>query len=332
MDDRAFLDLLISCLPGLNPKDRITLSGKFEREEDLIRKSKSDMEIAVGHKLNYFWKIDDIRAKAERYVQTCDVRSIKWVSWSETSYPPLLREIYDPPVGLYYRGQLPDPEKSVLGIVGTRKPSSESSSFSYTLSRELGMMGIPVVSGLAIGIDAMSHRGNLEGGARTIAVLGAGPDDIYPSVNRPLARRILETGGVLFSEYPPGTGPRKWNFPARNRIISAFSRSLLVVEAPERSGSLITAGFALEQGRDLWVASSGVNFNDLPGPHFFDKKGTTKLAVDGAEIISRSQDIPEKWNMDVSHNVSRRDAQELNSGDCGKELAAAMAKFAGIDL
>ena len=340
MDNRSFLDLLISCIPGLAPKDRVSLSEKFEREEDLIRLTKEEAEMSIGHILKYFWNIDDIRAIAERNAQICKSRSIEWVSWKEEAYPPLLREIYDPPVGLYYRGQLPDPEKPVLGMIGTRKPSFESSSFAHTLSRDVGAMGIPVVSGLAIGIDAISHRGNIEGGARTIAVLGSGPDEIYPSVNRQLARRILDTGGVIFSEYPPGTGPHKWNFPARNRIISGLSRSVLVVEAPERSGALITAGLALEHGKDLWVASSGVNMDGLkdsgPGTNvkagFFDKRGTTKLVADGAEIISRAVDITEKWNMDVSCNTGKSCEEARDSRECGKELAASMAKIVGIDL
>jgi DNA processing protein len=158
---------------------------------------------------------------------------------------------------LYYRGILPDPEKPLAAIVGTRKPSGAGSRAAYDFGKALGTAGIPVVSGLALGIDALAHRGNLEGGGPTAAVLGSSPDQIYPASNRPLARRIVEGGGVILSEYPPGTGPFKWNFPARNRIIAGLARGTLIVEAPEKSGALITAAFALELGRDLWVARAG---------------------------------------------------------------------------
>jgi DNA processing protein len=137
----------------------------------------------------------------------------------------------------------------------------------------------------------MAHRGSLEAaGAPTVAVLGSGADEVYPAVNRVVARRILESGGAILSEYPPGTLPRKWYFPARNRIISALARGVLIVEAPENSGALITARFALEQNRDLWVASAGV----VPAP---TGAGTARLAEEGAKIIRTAWDILDEWNM-----------------------------------
>jgi DNA processing protein len=161
----------------------------------------------------------------------------------------------------------------------------------------------------------MAHRGNLEGGAPTVAVLGSGLDRIYPVSNRPLARRILENNGVLLSEYPPGTGPFKWNFPARNRIIAALARGVVIVEAPVKSGALITARFALEQNRDLWVAFVGT-VSPLGG-------GTAKLAEDGAPVIKGGRDILEEWGMnngeksdDVSSLVTSGDA----SGDAGTQF------------
>jgi DNA processing protein len=137
----------------------------------------------------------------------------------------------------------------------------------------------------------MAHRGSLEAaGAPTVAVLGSGADEVYPAANRVVARRILESGGAILSEYPPGTPPRKWCFPARNRIISALARGVLIVEAPENSGALITARFALEQNRDLWVASAGA-VPSLGGA------GTARLAGEGAKIIYTAWDILDEWNM-----------------------------------
>jgi DNA processing protein len=332
MSDRGLFDLIISLLPDIPPADKISLLRGFENEQDFYVQSKKDLEKFLKREIKSFWDINDIREKAERTESVCRARSIKWVSWLDGEYPPLLREMYDPPPVIFYLGHLPNPEKSLLGMVGTRKPSPQSASHAYDIACGVGCSGISVVSGLALGIDAMSHRGNLSAGVPGYAVLGSGADEIYPSTNRMLAKGILDSGGAIISEYHPGTPPAKWNFPARNRIISALSRSVLVVEAPEKSGALITAGFALEQGRDLWVASSGIQ----PGlPHeqnggLFDRTGTLKLAADGAEIIYSADDVLEKWNIKTPRN---RDAAAVPQWDVsGKELASSMASFLGIGI
>jgi DNA processing protein len=183
--------------------------------------------------------------------------------------------------------------------VGTRRPSGRALAQAFDIARELGRQGIAVVSGLALGIDAMAHRGNLEADAPTVAVLGSGADEVYPAANRAMARRILESGGAILSEYPPGTPPRKWYFPARNRIISALSRGTLIVEAPVSSGALITARFALEQNRDLWVASSGT----LPSPF---GAGTARLAEEGAKIIRVASDILDEWNIKLAKTEEKK--------------------------
>ena len=296
MNTRGLLDLLISRLPGLSITDKIHLCDCFECEGDLIKKSKGDIEIILNHALEFFWDIDAIQAMAIQDEKLVRVRGLTWVSWAQSEYPPLLREIYDPPVVLFYRGNLPNPDKPLAGIVGTRRPSPQGAACAYNIARDLGRQGISVVSGLALGIDAMAHRGNLEGGGPTFAILGCGPDEIYPKANRILAQRILENGGGLISEYPPGTSPFKWNFPARNRIISGISRGVLFVEAPQKSGALITARFALEHNRDLWVASAGV----MEGR--YDRRGTVKLAQDGAQIIHSASDILKAWNKELNHD------------------------------
>ena len=337
MDKNGLLDLIISRLPGLNSKDRICLCEKIDGEGDLIKFSKEAVESILGHSLKTFWDIDEARAMAQRDAATCRMRSIHWVSWKDPAYPQSLREIYDPPAILFFRGQLPGAENSLLGMVGTRKPSPEAQAQAFAVARDLGRAGVSVVSGLAIGIDAMSHKGNLEGGAPTFAVLGSGVDEVYPSVNRPLAQRILDNKGAILSEYPPGTGPLKWNFPARNRIISGLSRSVLIVEAPQRSGALITADMALDQGRELWVASSGVAAGetaDTDSPKgFFDKRGTTKLARDGAEVIYKAGDVLAKWGIAAGvHNTQESTPRGIFSGSAGRTLAASMAKSLDIDL
>ncbi|MCL2067446.1 MAG: DNA-processing protein DprA [Treponema sp.] len=336
MDERSLLDLIISLLPALKLKDRITLCEKFTGEDELIKTSKGDIEAILEHPLIYFWDIDAICEMAHRLAEQCKARSIQWVGWSEGAYPPLLRQIYDPPPVIYYRGLLPPSDKPLLGMVGTRKPSPAASAQAFTVARDLGRLGISVVSGLALGIDAISHRGNLEGGAATFAVLGSGVDEIYPSANRPLARRILETGGAILSEYPPGTFPYKSNFPARNRIISGLSRSVLIVEAPLRSGALITAEHALEQGRELWVASCGcAEDNAVHKRTIYDRSGTANLVRDGAEIVKSCGDILEKWKM--MYYKEEIAAACVSSGnektaDTGRELSVSMAKYLDIEL
>ena len=182
--------------------------------------------------------------------------------WS-AEYPRLLRQIYDPPFALYVRTrELSDNlfnDRPCLAMVGTRKPSSEGGVQARELSRQLSLRGVTVVSGLARGIDSAAHIGALVAEGRTIAVLGHGCDSIYPRANTSLAAGILQNHGALISEYPPGTSPLPFRFPQRNRIISGLSLGVLLVEAPEKSGALITVDFALEQGRDVMVVSSLVH-------------------------------------------------------------------------
>jgi len=336
MAERWFLNLIISCLPDLSYREKITLCESLGDESDLLQKSVSDIEALVGRELKA-WNVDSSRRTAERVAEKARIRGINIVSWQSPLYPPLLREIYDPPVLLFFRGKLPDPGKPLVAIVGTRKPSPASSAQAFDIARGLGRGGISVVSGLAIGIDSFAHRGNMEGGAPTVAVLGSGVDEVYPSSNRVLALRVLETGGALLSEYPPGTGPRKWNFPARNRIISGLSRGVLIAEAPQKSGALITARFALEQNRDLWVASAGVEQTPSPpaqGKRFgpFDKRGTSKLADDGAVIIKTASDILEAWNIRIPEQGPASEQAHGHERSGGHAIAASLAESLGVKL
>jgi DNA processing protein len=328
MNNRGMLDLYISLLPRLMPAEKINILQAFECEDDLILQTREDMEHFLGRKINNFWDINKICSQAQQIETVHRKRSINWVSWSDAAYPPLLREMYDPPAVIYYRGCLPDPDKSLLGMVGTRRPSPEAANQAYTLAYGAGKAGLSVVSGLALGIDAMSHRGNLAGGVPGYAVLGSGVDEIYPSSNRSLAKRILDSGGALLSEYPPGTRTGKWNFPARNRIIAALSRGVIIVEAPKKSGALITAAFALEQGKDIWVASSGLQEHQYSSLH--DKLGTINLAADGADIIYSAGDILEKWNIEFTDNEDTANLPVWDS--TGMEMAASMADFLEINL
>jgi DNA processing protein len=314
---RGLLDLIIRQIPGYSGAGRIKLCKEFNREEEFTRLSRGDISRILGapHK-EFPWTMDILRKQAEKDALAARQRGIQWVSYAESAYPPLLREIYDPPVALFYRGTLPDQEKPLTAIVGTRRPSGFAASQAYDIALALGRQGISVVSGLALGIDAMAHRGNLAGGGKTIAVLGSGPDMVFPATNRGVARSILEGGGAFVSEYTPGTAPAKWHFPARNRIISGLARGVLIVEAPALSGALITARFALEQGRDIWVASAG-----MESPR---GAGTRALAEDGGRVIHRGEEILTEWGIELI----RKNVDSILSD--GSALASSLARSLNI--
>jgi DNA processing protein len=283
-------DMAVALIPGLNCAERLAILEKFEREETFPFPAKRDLEAFLNRSLRgNFRTMDEIFVRAERNEKASRLRGIRRVRYGEAGYPPLLGEIYSPPFLLYYLGRLPDPEKPAAALVGTRKPSPAAAAQAYSLGRGLAGAGIAVVSGLALGIDAMAHRGCVDGGGVTVAVLGSGLDELYPASNRPLARRILASGGAIVSEYPPGTKPCRWNFPERNRIISGLARGTVIVEAPERSGALHTARFALEQGRDLWAGKAG-----LVSPR---GAGTRKLVEDGCGTVASAADILTEWNI-----------------------------------
>ncbi|MDR0474011.1 MAG: DNA-processing protein DprA [Treponema sp.] len=279
----SILDLIVSRIPCLKGDDAKKLISAFDRIEDLTSLTKENLEHFLGHSLKETQAWDKLLAQAEMDEKSAALRGIKTVSLREEKYPPLVREIFDPPAVLFYRGSLPVPEQPLVALVGTRKPSSAAAVQAFVLGRELGRMGVPVVSGLALGIDALAHKGNIEGGGAAVAVLGSGPDMVFPVSNRHLARRILETGGCILAEYAPGTVPMKWHFPARNRIISALSRCTVIIEAPQKSGALITADFALEHNRELMVAAVGARSRL--------GKGTERLAEEGAKVVSSGEEI-----------------------------------------
>jgi DNA processing protein len=324
------LDLMIERISFLKCYEKILIRCKLKGEADLFDLSSQDLESILNRPLyGRFFNRADLREKAERDAALLSMRGIACVSYYDASYPPLLREIYDPPFLVFCRGRLPDPEKPLVAVVGTRKPSPRALAETFEICRALGKSGIPAVSGLALGIDAMAHRGNLEGGGATIAVLGSSPDEVYPVLNRPLARRIVEQGGALLSEYPPGTGSRPYHFPARNRIISALARGVLIVEAPLKSGSLITAQFALEHGKDLWVGSSGVK---QTGSFAVLGLGTAQLAGDGAKVVARAEDILAEWGIGKTIETDRGNMYDKNAVFSGSSLAFSLARSLNIDL
>ena len=179
-------------------------------------------------------------------------KGISFVSQEMDTYPDKLRYIHNPPYSIYFKGSLPDGHRQAVAIVGARRCSEYGRSMAEKLGEQLAKYDIPVISGMAMGVDAYGHVGALRGKGKTYAVLGCGVDICYPAAHKQLYHDILDNGGII-SEYPPGTEAKPQLFPARNRIISALSDTIVLVEAKERSGSLITADFALEQGKDIFA-------------------------------------------------------------------------------
>lgn len=200
----------------------------------------------------------------------------------ESGYPYLLEQISDPPHTLFIKGAPADDERSVA-IVGSRRETRYGRTQAYNIAKELAKNGVTVVSGLARGIDTAAHEGALAGGGRTVAVLGNGIDGIYPPENAELARRIVDNGGAILSEFPFGAAPLAHHFPVRNRIISGISAATLLVEGHARSGTMITAGFAAEQGREVFALPGMV---DAPG-----SAAPLRLLREGANICTCARDI-----------------------------------------
>jgi DNA processing protein len=199
----------------------------------------------------------------------------------DSDYPQILRHIPDPPALLYGCGTLP--EEPAVAIVGTRHPTDFGRRFTEQLAEELAAAGMVVISGLARGIDAAAHRGALNSGGKTVAVLGCGIDRVYPAENASLYQKIIEQG-ALISEYPPGSEPLPGHFPGRNRIISGLSKGTLVIEACRDSGSLITAEFALEQGREVMAVPGSVDRKTSYGPNLLIQQGA-HLITEATEIL-----------------------------------------------
>lgn len=212
------------------------------------------------------------------------------------SYPAYLREIADPPITLYVRGDwLGCFEQPGVAVIGSRRCSTYGENASEMLARDLASRGICIISGLARGIDTAAHKGAMRGGGKTIAVLGTGIDGVYPKENTRLVREILDSGGAVVSQFPLGTPPLKDNFPYRNRIISGLSLGVLIVEATERSGSLITARLATEQNREVMAVPGNITSRN--------SFGTNYLIKAGAKLVQQWQDVVAELPSDIAANI-----------------------------
>lgn len=261
-----------------------------------------------------------LRDSAARALERAGHRGIVPIPWGDPRYPPLLASIFDPPVVLWVRGHDSALRGVAAALVGSRGPSPYGLDAATALASDLAGSGVTIVSGLARGIDSAAHRGALQAQGVTVAVLGSGPDVIYPGEHEALADAIAEAGAVV-SELPPGTPPRAFQFPARNRIISGLSLAVVVVEAAEQSGSLITAEFAVEEGRDVLAVPGGIFSGRQAGCH--------ALIRDGAGLAASAEDV--RWALRTSWLRHLADAP-ADSGHRPDPILAGMAPGEAYDI
>ncbi|OQA05427.1 MAG: hypothetical protein BWY66_02500 [bacterium ADurb.Bin374] len=281
--------LKLAAVSWIGDTVRAGLIKEFRTPEAVLAADKAALSRVKGWTRD---RLDRFVAERERLVPVCDPdifekKNIRMVTFADPEYPALLREIHDSPLVLFVRGRLPVDPRPHIAIVGARNGTQLGFDIARDFGRELAAAGFVVVSGLALGVDTFAHLGALEGGGRTIAVLGSGPDITYPAANRKIRERILAENGALVSEYPPGTPARPWHFPVRNRVIAGMCVATVVVEASARSGSLITARLAAEQDREVFAIPGNIR-SALA-------EGTLSLIKDGAQLVTSPHDLIEYY-------------------------------------
>jgi len=240
-------------------------------------------------------------------------------------YPMLLRETYDPPVVLYVKGAWSDClDGPCVAIVGSRRCSTYGQNAALMLSRELAQRGVTIISGLARGIDAAAHRGALEAGGRTVAVMGTGLDQVYPRDHKKLADEILKHRGALVTQFPLGTPPVSENFPYRNRVISGLALGVVVVEAAENSGSLITARLAMEQNREVFAIPGNITSRNSFGTNFLIKGA-------GAKLVQQWQDVVTELPGEIAAKLLPPPSRKTRKGELVDQLQLAPADLSGTE-
>jgi DNA processing protein len=274
-------------LTGLGPKTLLRLLEHFPSPRAVWEAPLNELKAIPGIRASAELFVEAReRVDVERELQEIERFHLSVLTLADERYPQPLRAIPDPPPVLYCKGSYEQRDELAIAVVGTRKPSAYGRMVAEKLGRELGTLGFTIVSGLALGIDTAAHRGALKAGARTLAVLGGGFAHLYPRQNRRLAEEIAQQGAVL-SEFAVQTPPDRWTFPRRNRVISGLVRGVIVIEAPERSGALITAKCALDQGREVFAVPGSITHEGYQGSH--------KLIQQGAKLVTSVEDVIEEF-------------------------------------
>ena len=281
----------LSKIKGLGSKKIQILLNEYKTPKKIWKKDKEELmqNKNIGEKLAEEILEPKYRVGLEQEQQKMKEKNINIITIKDKDYPKKLKQIYDPPMVLYYKGNKEILGEFSIGIIGCRECTKYGEETAKKIAYSLTKKQINIVSGLARGIDTFSHIGCLRAGGKTIAIVGNGLDNIYPYENQKVVSEILNKKGIVLSEYPIGTKPNPNNFPARNRIISALSDGIVVVEAKQKSGTLITVDFALEQGKNVYVVPGNINSEN--------SKGTNELIKQGAKLITCLDDILEDYNM-----------------------------------
>lgn len=274
----------LSKIEGLNPKLLNDLLEKYENPKIIWNKTKQEL-IQGGIKEIYANQITSsiYRENIDKYLKYMNDNNIEIITINDKKYPDKLKVIYDPPIVLYVKGNKNILNDKAISIVGCRMCTKYGENIARKMAYNLSLNNINVISGLARGIDSYAHEGTLKAKGKTIAVVGCGLDRVYPEENKNLFNEIMENNGTIISEYIIGTKPLAKNFPKRNRIISGLANGLIVVEAREKSGTLITVDFALEQGKNIYSVPGNI---DNPNAY-----GTNDLIKQGAKVVTSVQDV-----------------------------------------
>lgn len=292
--------LWFAMLPELSVRQKLALLERFSDPEEIYGLNSSEEPEGLSAQQKQALENKDL-SQAQKIEKICARKDIGILTFNDDRYPDRLRNIHTPPLVLYYKGTLPDfEERPAIGVVGTRKASAYGLNMARQFGGQIAACGGIVVSGGAYGGDAMALEGALEAGGQTVAVLGCGVDVVYPTCNRRLFMDIADNG-CLLSEYIPGTTPDRWHFPERNRIISGISNGVLVTEAPAKSGALITAKDALEQGRDVYVVPGNI---DMP-----TCAGSNALLREGAAASFSGWDILKEYQFQYPDTVQERSVE-----------------------
>lgn len=280
----------LSRIDNLTPKKILDLLNKFGEPKLIFNKTKEEL-ISSGIKEKDAIEIlkEKYKKNLDKYLEYMHKNKIQTITIKDKDYPQNLKQIYDAPIVLYLKGNRKLLNEKFIAMVGCRLCTSYGASTAKKIAYDLSLNNINIISGLARGIDKYSHIGCLNAKGKTIGVLGCGLDRIYPDENKKLAEEIINNNGAIISEYVIGTKPLAKNFPRRNRIISGISDGVVVVEAKEKSGTLITVDFALEQGKELYVVPGNINSQN--------SYGTNELIKQGAKVLTKAEDILEDLNL-----------------------------------
>ncbi|MCK4852064.1 MAG: DNA-processing protein DprA [Candidatus Omnitrophica bacterium] len=300
MLDKKNRDIIaLNMVPGLGPRRILSLLEGVRDTEGLFSMSSAELGKRAGGTIKWERDLRSVRNSSGYLEELSYIKNnnISILCSGDGAYPEALRCIYDPPPVLYFKGSLQRNDADAVAIVGSRRCSAYGLQMAERLAFDLAKQGITIVSGMARGIDEAAHRGAVKAGGRTIAVLGSGFRYVYPPDSERLVSLILENGAVI-TEFASGVEPFKGNFPRRNRIISGLAKGVVVVEAAKKSGALITADFALDQGKEVFA---------VPGrADFYTSGGTNRLIQNGAKLVTCAEDILEELNMEPEAKCHER--------------------------